>query len=237
MAFPVRPFRSFPVLLSAVLFTGGVVSSAAAQADPGAAPQTRFDRVLSHFDFAASAVGEFDTTVNGPVQNKLAVTPNSLTEHPSSTVGAMGTIRFQKSPWVGGEFNYRWAKYNYTFTFANDPQNLLKFYTQNTANEYTVGYIAHPAHQLFGFKPFVGAGAGTVEFKPSRSSGSGLPVQARAAYYYTVGGDTPFSGDRFGLRLGFRQVFYLAPDFGQNYLYIKKLAISSQPTVGFYVHF
>ena len=234
LAFFVRPFRSFPVLLSAALFAGGVVSSAAAQADPGAAPQTRFDRVLDHFDFAVSAVGEFDSSVSGPVQNRLAIAPSTLSERPTSTVGAMGTVRFQKSPWIGGEFNYRWAKYNYDFSFTD---TTLNFATQNTANEFTLGYVAHPGHDLVGFKPFVGVGAGTVEFKPSRSSGSGLPVQARAAYYYTLGGDKPLVGDRFGLRLGFRQVFYLAPDFGQNYLLIKKLAIASQPTVGFYVHF
>lgn len=235
MAFFVRPFRSSSVLLGAVLFAGGAVSSAAAQADPGAAPQTRFDRVLSHFDFAASGVGEFDTTASGPVQNRLSSSPGNLSVQPTHTVGAMGTVRFQKSPWIGGEFNYRWAKYSYNFSFTNS--SVPNFSTQNTANEFTLGYIAHPGHDLVGFKPFVGAGAGTVEFKPSRSSGSGLPVQARAAYYYTVGGDKPLVGDRFGLRLGFRQVFYLAPDFGQNYLYIKKQAISSQPTVGFYVHF
>ena len=152
----------------------------------------------------------------------------------------MGTIRGQKSPWIGGEFNYRWARYSYNFTFANDPnpEQPLKFSTKNTANEYTLGYIAHPEHELLGFKPFLGAGAGTVEFKPSRSSGTGLPVQARAAYYYTLGGDRPLvESGAFGLRAGFRQLFYLAPDFGQNYLTIKKRAIASEPTLGFYLRF
>lgn len=236
MAFPVRLFRSFPVLAGAVLCVSGAVSSAGAQADAGNAPQTRLDRVLSRIDVAASAVGEFDSTASGPVTNRLSANPGNLSVKPTSTVGAMGTIRFQKSPWIGGEFNYRWAKYSYDFNFTNS--SVPNFSTQNTANEFTLGYVVHPARELVGFKPFVGVGAGTVEFKPSRSSGSGLPVQARAAYYYTLGGDKPLGGgDRFGLRLGFRQVFYLAPDFGQNYLYIKKLAIASQPTVGFYVHF
>lgn len=235
MAFFVRLFRSVPVLVGAALCVGGAVPGAAAQADPGSQPQTRFDRVLSHFDVAASAVGEFDSTASGPVTNRLSTNPGNLSVKPTSTVGAMGTIRFQKSPWIGAEFNYRWAKYSYDFNFSNSA--VPNFSTQNTANEFTLGYVAHPGHDLVGFKPFVGVGAGTVEFKPSRSSGSGLPVQARAAYYYTLGGDKPLAGDRFGLRLGFRQVFYLAPDFGQNYLYIKKLAIASQPTVGFYVHF
>ncbi len=186
MAFSVRRFCVLPVLFGVACCVGGV-SSARGQANAGNEPPTRLDRFLNHFDFAASAVGEFDSTVSGPVKNPIAVVPNSLTQHPSHTVGALGTIRFRKSPWVGGEFNYRWAKYDYTFTFANDPDATqpLKFSSQNTANEYTLGYIAQPDHPLGGFKPFVGAGAGSVEFKPSRSSGSGLPVQARAAYYTT----------------------------------------------------
>lgn len=212
------------------------VPSAVAQADPGAAPQTRLDRFASHIDVAASGIGEFDTSVTGPVQNNLSPGDGTLTvKQFRGVAGAMGTIRAQRSPWVGGEFNYRWARYTYTFNYTNSVVG--NFYTQNTANEFTLGYVAHPDHPLLGFKPFVGAGAGTVEFKPSRSSGTGLPVQARAAYYYTFGGDKPLVGDTFGLRVGFRQVFYLAPDFGQNYLSIKQRAISSQPTVGFYVHF
>lgn len=235
MAFSVRRVRSLSVLLGAVCCVVGGVSSARAQADAGTVPQTRLDRILDHFDFAVSAVGEFDSSATGPVQNNLSPSNGTLSVQPTHAVGALGTIRAQRSAWVGGEFNYRWAKYSYNFSYSNSV--IPNFSTQNTANEFTLGYIAHPTFPLLGLKPFVGAGAGSVEFKPSRSSGSGLPVQARAAYYYTVGGDKPLVGDTFGLRVGFRQVFYLAPDFGQNYLFIKKQAISSEPTVGFYVHF
>ena len=234
MALSVRRVRLLSVLFGSVCCVSGV-SSARAQADAGSVPPTRFDRLVSHFSFAASAVGEFDSSVSGPVQNNVSPSDGTLSVQPTHSVGAMGTIRAKRSPWVGGEFNYRWAKYTYNFNYTNS--GVVNFSSQNTANELTLGYIAQPDHPVFGFQPFVGVGAGSVEFKPSKSSGSGLPVQARAAYYYTVGGDKPIVNDTFGLRVGFRQVFYLAPDFGQNYLLIKKLAISSEPTVGFYVHF
>ncbi len=223
------------MLLGAVCCVMGGGSSAKAQADAGNAPQTRLNRLASHFDLAVSGVGDFETSVSGRVQNNISPTAQNLSQKQFRAVaGVMGTIRGQRSPWVGGEFNYRWARYSYTFDFT-DPA--LNFFTQNTANEFTLGYVAHPDHPLLGLKPFVGAGAGTVEFKPSRNSGSGLPVQARAAYYYTLGGDKPIVNDTFGLRVGFRQVFYLAPDFGQNYLLIKQRAISSEPFLGLYVHF
>lgn len=235
MAFFVRLVRSLPVLLGAVCCVGVGVSSAKAQADPASAPPTRFDKFASHFDLGVSGIGDFNSSVSGSVQNRISVNAQNLSQRQFRPVaGVLVTIRATRSPWVGGEFNYRLSKYTYTFDFTD---TRLNFFSQNTANEYTLGYVAHPDHPLLGFKPFVGVGAGTVEFKPSRSSGSGLPVQARAAYYYTLGGDKPLYGDTFGLRVGFRQAFYLAPDFGQNYLLIKKRAISSEPTLGLYVHF
>ncbi len=231
---------SFQVLkrVPAILFLFGsaalVPSSTVAQAGTSGAPQTPFDRFISHFDLAVSAKGEFTTNASGPVQNTTASNGN-LTVRPSTTVGAMATLRAQKSPWVGGEFNFGYSRYtqNFDYTGGQTPS----FSGQNTANEFTLGYIAKPEHPVFGFQPFLGGGAGTIEFKPTRNSGSNLPVQARAAYYYTVGGETPLVGDSFGVRVGFRETFYLAPDFGQNYLRIRKLTTSLEPTVGFYLHF
>ncbi len=234
MAFSVRLFRSVSALLGATFCLSGGVTSAKAQADPGSTPPTRFQRIASHFDLAVSGIGDFESSVSGPVLNNIANNGTLMQQQYKAEAGVLATIRAQKSPWIGGEFNYRLAKYTYTFNYTNPA---LDFFTQNTANEYTLGYIARPEHPLLGFKPSIGVGAGTVEFKPSKSSGTGLPVQARAAYYYTLGGDKPLYGDVLGLRVGFRQVFYLAPDFGQNYLLIKKRAISSEPTLGLYVHF
>ena len=56
-------------------------------------------------------------------------------------------------------------------------------------------------------------------------------------YYYTVGVEAPLLGNYLGLRAGFRQLIYLAPDFGQNYLTIKKRTFTSEPQVGIYLHF
>ncbi len=205
-------------------------------------PQTRLQRILDHFDLGILATGEFSSSVTGTPQNNTATNSGTLTQSGSSTVGAMATIRAIKSPYIGGEFNFRYdrASQNFNFAYPNTstlPSNYVpSFVSQNTANEYTVGYIATPPHQLFGAQPFVGGGGGTVEFKPTKNGGDNLPVQARAAYYYTAGLQKPVYGS-FGVRLGFRQLFYLAPDFGQNYLTIKKLTSSYEPTVGVYYHF
>jgi hypothetical protein len=46
-----------------------------------------------------------------------------------------------------------------------------------------------------------------------------------------------FPGSHFGVRVGFRQLVYLTPDFLQNYLTIIRHVRTSEPTIGFYVRF
>ena len=41
----------------------------------------------------------------------------------------------------------------------------------------------------------------------------------------------------FGLRAQFRQIFFLAPDFEQNYLTIKHRTTTFEPGVGFFIRF
>jgi hypothetical protein len=41
----------------------------------------------------------------------------------------------------------------------------------------------------------------------------------------------------FGLRASFRQAFFLAPDFQTNYFRILKHTYTTEPTIGFYLHF
>jgi hypothetical protein len=110
------------------------------------------------------------------------------------------------------------------------------FGIQSNVLEYTLGYIVTPSHTFFGFQPFASGGAGTIEFKPTTHGGEELPKKARMAYYYNVGVQQDF-GAHFGLRAQVRQLFYLAPDFGQNYLTILKHTTTFEPGAGFYLRF
>jgi len=68
---------------------------------------------------------------------------------------------------------------------------------------------------------------------PARLAGG----QYRATYYYNVGLQKELFNSNFGFRASFRETFYLAPDFGQNYLTILKHATTLQPMAGFYLRF
>ena len=191
---------------------------------------TALDKQLARIDLGISGAGAFNNTVSGPVLPPNAPNANqTVSDSASNTVGALLNIRYIAKPYVGIEFNFDYARYTENFSYA-------PYGVQNNADEYTLGYIVTPPHPIFGLQPFASVGAGSTKFKPTGGGGQNLKTQARATYYYSLGlQDDIFP--HFGLRASFRQVFFLAPDYGQNYLTIKQHAITSEPTLGFYLRF
>lgn len=205
------------------LFAALVVPALRAQAASG---NPTLDRQLSRIDFGVAGFGSFTKDVSGT--NYLGV---NLSQNAASTLGALVTIRYTKSPWIGGEFNYAYARYTQNFS------DYIVGGVQTNANEYTLGYVAHPTRQFFGMQPFFGGGLGSTAFRPTPGGGQGLPAQARMTYYYSVGAEKIVLGNHFGLRAQFRQTFYKAPDFGQNYLTIQQQTYTIEPGAGFFIRF
>jgi hypothetical protein len=198
------------------------------------------------------ASGSVTSITVGGVTTTSTTSGTLLTIKPSSSVGELATLRYTVKPYIGFEFNFGNSRYNQnmnftsttvtktsnsstTITTTNNP-DLVPGGVQNNVHEWTLGYVAHP-RKIFGIQPFLGAGGGTMQFRPTPGGGQGQPRQWRAAYYYSVGLEDNFPGSHFGMRLGFRQLIYLAPDFGQNYLTITRRVRTSEPTIGFFVKF
>ncbi len=201
-----------------------------------AAQTTAVSRQLSRIDLGISGAGAFNKAVSGPILPAGASNSNVMTtQYGSNTFGAVGTIRYIAKPYVGAEFNYGWARYTENYSPAPDRSSF--FQIQTTANEYSLGWVITPPHLIFGLQPFLSAGGGSTEFKPTGGGGEGAPKQARATYYYNVGLQQEFAQSHFGLRVSFRQNFFLAPDFGQNYLTILQHTSTIQPTAGFFLRF
>ena len=184
---------------------------------------TRLDRQLERVDIGVGGSAIFTKDVSG---TNYLDQPVALSA--STTLGALVQVRYTKSPLLGAEFNYTYARFTENFSVA--PNGV-----QTNASEYTVGYVAH-LPTFLGFQPFASVGAGATAFKPTPMGGQGLPERARASYYYDFGVDDQITR-YIGVRAQFRQVFYKAPDFGANYLQINQQTITSEPTVGFYIKF
>jgi hypothetical protein len=185
---------------------------------------TALGRQLDRLDLGVGGTYTLTKSVSGT--NYLS-DPVNLSA--SSTLGALVQIRYTKSPLLGLEFNYTYARYTQQFSVA--PGGV-----QANASEYSLGYLAHLPN-IFGVQPFAAVGAGATAFTPTKLGGQGgLYERARATYYYDIGVDDQFS-KYFGVRAQFRQTFYKAPDFGANYLTINQQTFTSEPSVGFYVKF
>lgn len=204
-----------------------------ASASTAVSQTTALSRQLDRVDVAVSGIG---TITKGTSGDNLQGNPVTL--NTSTTVGALVQARYTKSPLIGFEFNYTYARYNENFSgspFNGDAATPVPFGVQVNASEYSLGYVAH-LPSLLGVQPYVSAGGGATAFKPTPLGGQGFLEQARATYYYSVGADDQFSR-YFGVRAQLRQTFFKEPDFGTNYLTINKQTFSIEPGIGFYVKF
>jgi hypothetical protein len=226
------------LLVPALLFSFiGLSATRASAQDDAPPPPTPVQKVLDRIDFAVSAAGEIGSTVSGIEQRDQNTSHTLLSIKPSSTVGELVTLRYTAKPYVGFEFNFGNMRYSQNYTFTPQAVQVQPFDAQTGVRELTLGYVAHLKFRPFGVTPFLGAGGGTIHFTPTPGGGEGLPPQYRAAYYYQAGLEDTFPNSHFGMRVAFRQLIYLAPDFIQNYLTITRRTINTQPTVGFFVKF
>ena len=212
--------RPLPALLSLFALFALTVTMAAAQATT----ETTLRRQLDRVDLGLSGIGSFRSTVTGTNYQGA-----SLTQGATNAVGGLVTLRYTKSPLLGAEFNYSFKRYSETYT------QYIPSGVQTNTSEFLVGYVAH-APQFFGVRPFGSVGAGATEFSPTTYAGLGFPKRARATYYYAVGAEAPVI-THVGIRVQFRELFFKAPDFGQNFLTINKQTTAIEPGVGIYLHF
>jgi opacity protein-like surface antigen len=224
MSFVSRPLCVRSLVLSLAASLTALLASPAAHAQASSGTST-LDRQLERIDFGINGVGSFTHDVAGT--NYLG---QSLTHKTSNTFGALITFRYTKSPWIGGEFNIGYARYTHNYN------RYLAGGVQTNSFEYTAGYVAHPPHLLLGAQPFLAAGGGLLYFHPTSGGGQGLPSQGAGAFYYSVGAEKLIV-PHIGVRAQFRQLFYLSPDFYQNYLNINQRTYTFEPGAGFYIHF
>jgi hypothetical protein len=236
--------KAFPFLAAFSLLC--IAGFASAQVDT---PPSAFEKQLHKLDLSINGVGIYNRTVTGPVTAKDAsdycVDPstatgcgaNDIAQFGSNTGGVLVSLHYIAKPYFGLEFNYGYARYteNYNGAAVAEATGTSTFQVQTKVNEYTFGYIATPPHPIFGFQPFVSVGFGTSGFTPTPGGGQELPEKARATYYYSLGLQKDYG--HLGVRAGFRETFFIAPDFGQNYLTIVQRTTTYEPMIGFYFRY
>ena len=219
-------------ILAAILSFASLTAAASAQE----APLTGLYKQLDRVNLVVSGSGILNKNTSGP----NALNGTTTTDSPGNTAGALIDIQYIKSPLVGLELNVNYSRYvqNFTYSLENPGSNPTPFALgiQNDAIEYSLGWVFHTP-KVFGIGTFASAGGGATNFVPTKGGGLEYKNQARATYYYNVGLEQQVINPHFGLRASFRQAFFLAPDFETNYLRDVKHTYTTEPTVGFYLHF
>ena len=211
----------------------------------GQAPiETPLDRQLHRLDLGVSVIEVISGNTSGQSFANTKPTPaqaQTLSTNSTNGTGGLVQLRYTKSPLLGAEFNYSFARYTTNFNPPSTPGAVIVAPggVQANANEITLGYVAHgPLLAGIGLRPFGAGGAGSTVFTPTlNGGGQGFFKQARLTYYYAVGVEAPLLTSHFGLRAQFRQSFYLLPDFTANFLTIKQRTNSLEPSFGFYLHY
>ena len=229
--------KAFSLLAAVVL--ASTFGSASAQTS---APPTPLGKQLHKLDLSLAGVGLFNSKATGNVVGGLLATNQgqSITEFGSNTTGLLMTIHYPIKPYIGLEFNYGYGRYTENFEGPGVqnflPVNSPVFQVQTKVNEYTFGYLVNPPHPILGMQPYASVGVGTQAFKPTAFGGQEEPEKARMTYYYGLGLQKEYNA-HFGFQFGYRQLFFLAPDFGQNYLTILKHVSTYEPRIGFYLRY
>ncbi len=204
--------------------------------------ETPLDRQLHRLDLGVSVIEVISSNTSGTSYANTRPAPTQaqmLSTDATNGTGGLVQLRYTKSPLLGAELNYSFARYTTNFNPPVGGTVVAPGGVQANANEATLGYVAHgPELTSFGLKPFVAVGAGSTVFTPTlNGGGQGLYKQARMTYYYAAGVEVPLLTSHFGLRAQFRQSFYLLPDFTANFLTIKQRTNSIEPSFGFFLHY
>jgi hypothetical protein len=181
------------------------LAASTGKAQAQAQTESSLDRVLSRFDLGINGTGHFTKSVSGT--NFFG---KEVTQDASNTFGALVELRYTKSPWIGAQLNYSYARFTQNFSNTPPPQYIIGG-AQNNASEFSIGYVAHPPHQIYGLQPFFGVGGGVTIFHPTAGGGQGLPQQGAGTFYYALGVERSVISPHFGLRVQVRQTFFLAP--------------------------
>ena len=175
----------------------------------------------------------FNKTVQGPIIPTSA--PNaglSIIGAPRNTLGALVT---SCAMWPS-----RSSVSKATTATPATPRNYSNIGgVQTQANEYTLGYLVTPAHTIFDFQPFVSSRRRKHRLPASTPLRQPEASKSRHARCTTT--LWAFKKSIFSSTSAFVQAsvncFFLAPDYGQNFLTIKQRTITSEPSVGFYLKF
>jgi hypothetical protein len=180
-------------------------------------------QTLKNLDGAVNVFGQFSGTSNG----------NGIQDKPTSSIGALASVRQSLHPWLGWEINYGYTRFAERYKATPFGENV-----QNNLHEVSVAYLVQgPTIPILGLQPFGTVGTGALIFLPTTTGGQKFSQQLRVPLLYELGVNYPLFTSHLGLRLQYRGLLYKTPDFGASQLTTNARRQTGEPTVGAFLRF
>jgi len=174
----------------------------------------------NHSEFSGDFTANFQSSVSG----------QNVTDSPTYSGGFLVNYRYHFSDWGAFELNYSRTRYT---QFYSSSTGAITSFTQANAQEGTMAFVFKHWSQFNGrLQPFGEVGTGGLFWSPVSAGSVGGPYnQSRPVLLYGGGFDWKAFG-HFGLRAGYRGMFFTAPDFNVNGQFTNTRAHMKQPYVG-----
>ena len=183
------------------------------------AQSARAQAYLKNSEFGLSAFGQFTSSSSG----------NGIDVNPLSSLGGQATFRKIYHPWLGYEAGYGYTRFT-------DRYSSYPFSVQHNTHEFEGSYLAS-APSLLGVRPFGLVGVSALLYAPTLNGGQRASAQARPAITFGVGANFPLLTSHFGMRVQYRGLYHQTPDYGEAIYHTGAWRLTSEPSVGAYLHF
>ena len=186
---------------------------------------------LAIFSTPAMAQGNHSEFFGGGfVDYQSAVTGQNVTDTPTYSGGYLINYRFHFNDWGAIEVNYAHTRYT---QFYSSGTGSITSWTQSNAKELTAAFVVHFWSRFKGrLQPFGEVGTGGLFWSPVPAGSVGGPYnQNRAVLLYGGGFDWKAFG-HFGLRVGYRGLFFTAPDFNVDGQFTNTRTQMKEPYAG-----
>ncbi|HTU33302.1 MAG TPA: outer membrane beta-barrel protein [Candidatus Acidoferrum sp.] len=166
----------------------------------------------------------------GTLDYQSTATGQNITDSPTYSGGYLIDYRYHFNDWAAVEVNYSHTRYT---QFYSGGTGLINSWTQANTKEATMAFVYQFWSRFNGrLRPFAEGGIGGLSWSPVASGSVGGPFsQSRPALLYGGGFDWKWFG-HFGLRVGYRGLFFTAPDFNVNGQFTNARANIKEPYGG-----
>lgn len=174
----------------------------------------------NHSEFFGGGTLNYQSTASG----------QDITDSPTYSWGYLINYRYHFNDWGAIEVNYAHTRYT---QFYSGGTGLINSWTQASTKEATMAFVFHHFSRFNGrLRPFAEGGIGGVDWSPVAAGSVGGPFsQSRPVLLYGGGIDWKWFG-HFGLRAGYRGMFFTAPDFTVNGQFTNARAQMREPYAG-----